>query len=213
VRHWRSERPPRWQARAVLNGAGAAMTAVAVVVFLSTKFLAGAWVVTLAIPLLIFLFAQTERYYDRVAQELKLGKTPPRPHKRESIVIVPVSTVNLLTERAVSAALSLGETVVAVAVAGEQEECDRIKHAWDEWAPGVPIEVLLDPHRSLIKTVLSYVESIEQQDATITVLIPEILPSKRRHEILHNQRGRLLETVLKARTDVVVAILPFHIHD
>jgi regulator of extracellular matrix RemA (YlzA/DUF370 family) len=59
-----------------------------------------------------------------------------------------------------------------------------------------------------------YVESIQSEDATITVLIPEIVPSKRRHEIVHNQRGRLLEAVLKARTDgVVVATLPLHLHD
>jgi hypothetical protein len=121
--------------------------------------------------------------------------------------------VNLLTARAVSAALSLGETVVAVAVAGDDEECARVKHDWDEWESGVPLEVLLDPHRSLIRTVLRYIHSVESEDATITVLIPEIIPSKRRHEILHNQRGRLLEAVLKARTNVVVAVMPFHIHD
>jgi amino acid transporter len=213
VRHWRRERPPRWQARAALNGTGAAMTAVAVVVFLSTKFLAGAWVVAIAVPILMWLFSSIETYYAEVARELKFGMTPPRPHKRDSIVIVPTSTVNLLTERAISAALSLGDTVVAVAVAGDEEECQQIKHAWDEWEPGVPIEVLLDPHRSLIRTVLHYVESIEDADATITVLIPEIRPTKRRHEILHNQRGRLLETVLEARTGVVIATLPFHIQD
>ena len=77
----------------------------------------------------------------------------------------------------------------------------------------MPIEVLIDPHRSLVRTVLDYVESIEDEDATITVLIPEIVPAKRRHEILHNQRGRILEAVLKARTEVIVATLPFHIHD
>ncbi|MBV9212150.1 MAG: APC family permease [Actinobacteria bacterium] len=213
VRHWRRERPKGWRARTALNGAGAVMTSVAVVVFLSTKFLAGAWVVTIAIPLMMWLFSHTESYYARVARELRLGKTPPHPRRRESIVVVPASTVNLLTERAVTAALSLGDTVVAVAVAGDHDECDRIKHEWDEWAPGVPIEVLLDPHRSLVRTVLRYVDGIEAEDATVTVLIAEIRPAKRRHEILHNQRGRLLETVLEARTDVVIATLPFHIHD
>ena len=213
VRHWREVRSSRWRARAVLNGTGAAMTAVAVVVFLSTKFLEGAWIVVIAVPVLMFLFSHTETYYAEVAKELRLGKTPAHPRKRQSIVVVPTSTVNLLTERAVSAALSLGETVVAVAVAGDEDECAQIKHEWDEWCPGIPIEVLLDPHRSLIRTVLRYVKSIEDEDATITVLIPEIIPDKRRHEILHNQRGRLLESVLKGRTDVVIATLPFHIHD
>jgi amino acid transporter len=213
VRHWVTDRPPKWRARAALNGLGATLTALAVVVALLTKFIHGAWVVAIAIPALMVLFARTEGYYGRVALELKLGKTPPAPVRRESIVIVPSSTVNLLTQKAVSAALSLGETVVAVAVAGDEDECAQITHAWDEWKSGVPIEVLLDPHRSLVRTVLRYIHSVEDENATITVLIPEIIPSKRRHEVLHNQRGRLLEAVLKSRTSVVVATLPFHIHD
>jgi hypothetical protein len=189
------------------------MTAIAVVVFLVSKFLAGAWVVVVAIPALMMLFDQTERYYRDVARELKLGKTPPPPHKRHSVVIVPASTVNLLTQKAVSAALSLGETVVAVAVASDEEEGERIKNEWADWACGVPVEVIVDPQRSLVRSVLRYVKSVEGEDATITVLIPEIVPRKRRHEILHNQRARLLAAVLKARTNVVIATLPFHLHD
>jgi hypothetical protein len=169
--------------------------------------------VVLAIPILMVTFSRIESYYDDVAHELKLGKTPPRPRQRESIVIVPTTTVNLLTEKALSAALSLGDTVVAVAVAGDEEEAGRIKRDWGDWACSVPIEVLVDPQRSLVRTVLRYIRSVEGENITITVLIPEILPRKRRHEILHNQRGRLLEAVLKARTDVVVATLPFHLHD
>jgi amino acid transporter len=213
VRHWRRTRPPRWQARAVLNGVGATMTAVAVVVFLGTKFTEGAWIVVIAVPALMLLFTRIEGYYARVAQDLKLGRTPRHPCKTESIVVVPTSTVNQLTERAVSVALSLGETVVAVAVAGDEAECAEVKRAWDDWRPGIPIEVLLDPRRSLVRTVLRYVRSIENEGATITVLIPEVIPRKRRHEILHNQRGRLLEAVLKSRTNVVIATMPFHIDD
>ena len=213
VRHWRAKRPPRWRLRAAVNGAGAAMTASTVVVLLFTKFLEGAWIVVLTVPLLILLFSRTEGYYRRVARELKLGRTPPRPRKRDSIVLIPSSTVNLLTERAVSAALSMGETVVAVAVAGDDDGARQIKHEWDQWACGIPIEVIVDPQRSLIRSVLEYIESIQEENASIVVLIPEIIPRKRRHELLHNQRGRLLEAVLKARTDVIVAILPFRLHD
>jgi hypothetical protein len=214
VRRWRKLRPPRWQLRATLNGAGASMTAVAVVIFLSTKFLAGAWVVCIAVPLLIWLFSHTERYYAEVADELKLGTLPPLPRKRSSVVIVPTTTVNLLSERALSAAMSLGDTVIAVAVAGDEAEREQILHDWGRWRCAVPIEVLVDRQRSLVRTVLHYVESIEaERDVTITVLIPEIIPRRRRHQILHNQRGRLLEVVLKSRTDVVVATLPFHLHE
>jgi amino acid transporter len=213
VRHWVRDRPRRWKIRAALNGTGAVMTGIAVLVFVSTKFLHGAWVVTLVIPLLMVLFSRIEGYYAMVARELRLGKTPPPPHKRQSIVVIPTTTVSVLTERALSAGLSLGETVVAVAVAGDEEERDQIRRSWGEWKCSVPLEIVIDPQRSLIRTVLRYLRSIEGEDATITVLIPEIMPRKRRHEILHNQRGRLLEAVLKARTEVVVATLPFHLHD
>ena len=161
----------------------------------------------------MLMFTRTEHYYGEVARELKLGRTPPLPRKRESVVIVPTSTVNLLSQKAVSAAASLSQTVVAVAVAGDEDECAQIKRDWDQWNCGVPIEVLLDPQRSLVRTVLRYVKSVENEDATIVVLIPEVIPRKRRHEIYHNQRARLLAAVLKARTDVIIAILPFHLHD
>jgi hypothetical protein len=161
----------------------------------------------------MYLFWSTERYYARAALELKLGKTPPHPRRRESIVVLPTSTVSLLTEKAVSAALSMGQTVVAVSVAGDDEERDRVRRDWDDWDPGIPIEVLVDPHRSLVRTVLHYVKSVEDEDATIVVLIPFVDPTKRRHEIYHNQRGRILRTVLRARTDVVIATLPFRLHD
>ena len=213
VRHWRAERPRRWRLRAGINGAGAVMTGVVVLVLLGTKFTAGAWVVVVAIPIMIVLFARTESYYEAVGQELQLGRTPPLPVKRETIVIVPTSTVNLLTERAVSAAISMGDTVVAIAVAADEEERDRIIRTWSEWRCGPTIEVMVDPHRSLVRSVVRYVESIENSDAWVIVLIPEIVPGKRRHEILHNQRGRVLAAVLKSRAEVIVATLPFRLHD
>jgi amino acid transporter len=213
VRHWRHTRPRRWRARAVLNGLGATITAVAVIVFVATKFLAGAWLVVITIPLLMLMFSRIEGYYATVAQQLRLGKTPPQPHRRPSVVVLPTSSVDLLTERAASAALSLGETIVALAVAGDEEERERIEEEWANWRCSVTLEVIVDPRRSLVRTVLRYVESVEDEGALITVLIPEIIPEKRRHEILHNQRGRLLESALKARTDVVIATIPFHVHD
>jgi amino acid transporter len=211
VRHWNQERSSRWRLRIALNGTGAVMTAVAVVVFLVSKFTEGAWVVVVTVPVLMLLFSRIETYYGRVASALRLGRTPDLPHKRESIVIVPTSTVSTLTELTLNAALSLGDTVVAVAVAGDEEERERLQDDWSMWKCSVPLEVIVDSHRSLVRTVTEYVDSIENDDVTVTVLIPELIPSERRYEILHNQRGRLLETALKSRTDVVVATYRYHI--
>jgi amino acid transporter len=213
VRHWLRDRPQGWRWRTAVNGTGAVMTAVAVVVFVVSKFLQGAWVVVVTIPLLILLFHRIETYYSHVAHELHLGKTPPPPRARESLVVIPTTTASLLTERAASAGLSLSDKVLAVAVAGDEEEAARIKSDWDSWRCGIPLDVLIDPHRSLVRGVLRYVQEIEREDLTITVLIAELVPRKRRHEVLHNQRGEVLEAVLKRNTSVVIATLPFHLHD
>jgi amino acid transporter len=213
VLHWRRARPPRWQLRAALNGVGAVITLIAVVVFVTTKFLAGAWVVVITIPLLMVMFARIESYYAEVARELHLGRNPPPPRRRDSIVIVPTSTVSLASERALSAALSLGDSVIAVAVAGDEEEREAVIRQWGEWRCSVSLEVIVDPHRSLVRSVLSYLDSVEADGAFVTVLVTEIEPRKRRHEILHNQRGRLLAAALRGRTNVIVATIPFRLHE
>jgi amino acid transporter len=215
VRGWLADRPRFWRRRLMLNGAGMIMTGAAAVIFLLSKFTEGAWVLVIAIPGLILFFARVERYYDMVGRELRLGFTPARPVRSDSVVIVPTTSVNLLTQRALSTALSLGQTVVAVAVAGDAAERDGFVRNWDGWHSGVPLEVVIDPHRSLIRSVYRYVRQMELEcdGATITVLIPEVLPRRRRHEILHNQRGRLLASVLRARTDVVIATIGLHLKD
>jgi amino acid transporter len=213
VRHWRKQRSPHWRARAALNAAGAVVTAIAVVVFVVTKFVEGAWVVIVAVPLLIVLFARIEGYYAEVADELKLGETPPVPRPTQSLVIVPTSTVNLLSERVLSAGLSLSDNVVAVAVAGDDEQRAEIERDWARWHCEIPLKTIVDPNRSLVRSVLHYVDSIPKDGTTIVVLIPEIEPRKPWHEILHNQRGQLLAAVLRSQTDVIVATLPFRLHD
>ena len=122
-------------------------------------------------------------------------------------------TVSLLTQQVLSTALSLGQRVVAVAVACDEEERTKILEHWATWDPGVALEVLVNPQRSLVRSVVKYVESLAGEDVIMAVLIIEIQPQKKRHEILHNQRGALLAAALRSRTDVVVATQPFRLHE
>ena len=98
VVHWRRTRPPRWRYRASLNGLGAAVTAVATVVFLATKFTEGAWVVVLALPAFIMLFTRIHRYYDQAGRALGIGGIPGKPEARPTAVVVPVTGVSRLAQ-------------------------------------------------------------------------------------------------------------------
>lgn len=211
VRHWRRERQPGWLRRAVLNGVGAVLTAVAGIVLLATKFLEGAWVVVVAIPLLMLLFSRVQRYYTEVGRELGLGEVPPPVRLTDSLVIVPVGEVSKLTQLALTAARALGRDVVAVAVHGDPAKARALEESWARWNPGVRLDVIDSPQRSLVEPIVDYVRRAEKEGRQIAVLIPEVEPRHRRYQILQNQRGLLLAAALRARTDVVVCVVPYRL--
>ncbi|MFE9569129.1 amino acid permease [Streptomyces sp. NPDC006692] len=212
VRHWATRRPARWRRRAVINGVGALLTTLAGLILLTTKFLEGAWVVVVAVPLLMLLFVRIERYYTLVAAELELGKVPAPPERGiPSLVIVPLGEVSRLAERAVSAALALGDEVVAVAVHADPDKSRALREAWDRWNPGIRLDIIDSPHRSLVRPMADYVRRASEGGRQVAVLIPEVEPRHRRYRILQNQRGVLLAATLRARTDVVVCMLPYRL--
>jgi hypothetical protein len=212
VRHWFGERPPRWRLRAALNGTGAALTGLAAVVFVATKFAAGAWVVVVTVPALMLLFARIQSYYTAVGRELDLSGTPtPVPRPGRSLVIVPVGSVSKLTEHALSAARSLADDVVAVSVWPDAGQCSRFRAAWDRWDPGVRLETLVSPHRSLVHPMVGYVRQAAAGGRQVAVLIVEVQPRRWRYRILQNQRGLLLAAVLRASTDVVICTIPYRL--
>ena len=135
VRHWHSQRSPRWLLRAALNGTGAILTATATIVFIATKFTSGAWVVVLTVPALMLLFSRIESYYQAVGLELDLGRPQQRPLPASSLVIVPVGGISKLTEHALQAALSLGDEVIAVSVHPEAGQGAAFRAEWDCWNP------------------------------------------------------------------------------
>ena len=211
VLHWMDERPRRWWARASLNAIGAAMTAVATIIFLVTKFTGGAWVVAIAIPALILLFSRISRYYDDVGTELGLGSIPETPRAQESLILVMVAAVSRMTETALSIALSLGHEVVAVSVQFDDERAAALQSEWDNWNPGVPL-VILRPHsRSVAAPMLEYLGSPQLRDRQVMILIPEVEPRKWRHRLLQNQRGVVLANVLRRRSNVNVARVPYRL--
>jgi len=212
VKHWATQRPDGWVPRTVVNATGAVLTAVAAMVLLATKFLAGAWIVVITVPLLMVLFTRIQRYYIAAGAEVMRGRIPAAPAAADSLVIVPLGEVNRVAERAIAAAKSLGDEVVVVAVFAEQDDADAMRAAWDRWNPGVRLDVVNSPHHSLVGPVLDYVERAKRDGRQVAVLIPQVEPRRNRYRILQNQRGILLAGVLSTRTDVVVCTLAFRLN-
>jgi len=214
VRHWWQSRGRGWRMTLALNAFGAVLSGIATFVLLGTKFTSGAWVAAVAIAVFIFMFCRIERYYRLTAEQIGIGITPEPVRPRPAVVVVPVVSINKMTAKVVAAALSICHDVVAVSVQPSKGEADSFAEAWAAWHPGIRLEVLVDVHRSVVNPMVGYVKKLEKDGTKLViVLISELTPRKRRHEVLHNQRGKILSTLLRQRTDAVIATFPFRIDD
>jgi len=211
VVHWWRARAPGWRWRAAINGLGALVTAAATIIFLISKFIEGAWVVVVAIPVFILMFTRIHAYYHRVALDLRLDEVPAKPQSKQTRVIVPVTGVSRLTRYAVSEALSLGQHVTAVRVVLDQtdsgdEDARRIETEWAAWDPGVPLHVLRTEFASVVEPIVGYIDEVCRQcDDQVVVLIPTLIPPRIRYRLLHNHLDVVLSSALRSRADVIVA--------
>ena len=217
VRHWHSQRSSGWVYRAWINGVGAVLTFAATVIELVSKFLAGAWLVAIVIPLLVLLFLAVGRAYERIGVQLGIGQVPPPPVKQPVLVVVPVMGLSRLTAEGISAALSLGDDVVAVTVVYTDSDDDSdsetgaapdasFREQWQAWRPEVPLITLRSVHRSLAKPIVHYLRQLEAEDKyhRLVVLIPEVQPTGPLQWLLHNQRGIILDRAIRRGTANVV---------
>ncbi|GAB2699935.1 APC family permease [Kitasatospora kifunensis] len=217
VRHWHLERGAGWQGRALLNGVGAVLTAAATVIELIAKFSKGGWLVFLAVAVLVLLFESIHRAYQRIGRALHIGEVPGPPQERHSLVIVPVSSVNRLTQEALATALSLGDEVRAVTVAYPDDEgmpsAEPMRQAWAQWQPHVPLTVLTSPSRSLTRPIVDYLRTLEAtvEHDRLVVLIPETHLPRPWQRLLQNQRGILLDHAIRQHTDVLICRLRFRL--
>ncbi|MFE4679962.1 APC family permease [Streptomyces sp. NPDC056721] len=217
VRHWYGERVKGWRAKAVLNGFGALLTGVAGVVVTATKFTEGAWLVVLALPLLVLGFERVRRAYSRIGERLELGRIPEPPERAHSLVVVPVSGLSKLTCKALTAARSLGDEVLAITVTHpapeDRREAEALYRDWELWNPGVDLVELSSPTRALGRPVSAYVRQLSatRPDSQITVLIPETESARLWQRLLQNQRGSVVAHAVRRDTDAVICRLRFRV--
>ena len=212
VVRWRRLRTPRWRINAAVNGLGATVTGIVLVVVAATKVLEGAWIIVILIPINVWIFLATKRHYDEVGAQLTLEGWPRQVERTDNIVVVPVSGVHRAVVQAIDYAKSLSPDVRAVYVGLNADATAEIQRNWNEWGRGVPLVVLESPYRSLMEPLLEYLESLHKNPkAFVTVVLPEFVPAKWWHAIFHNQSALLIKGALLFTPNTVVTSVPFHL--
>jgi len=212
VLHWRRERGPGWSTSAAINGAGALVTGLVLMVVAITKATEGAWIILLLIPLNVVLFRITRQHYDVVASQLTLRGWE-RQARRHNTVLVPISGIQRAVVGAMEYARTLSSDVRAIYVNIDPTATEQLKREWEQWGDGVPLVVLQSPYRSLMEPLLEYIErvSIDQPKGYVTIVLPEFVPARWWHHLFHNQRALLIKGALLFKPNTVVTSVPFHL--
>jgi amino acid transporter len=212
VVRWRRLRSAGWRLNAAINGTGAIVTGVVLLVVAATKTHEGAWIIMLLIPLNVLFFRMTRRHYDGVAAQLSLQGWRSRGQRRNT-VLIPISGIQRAVVEALDYAKSLSPDVRAVYVNIDPAATDQVRGLWDRWGEGVPLVVLASPYRSLMEPLLEYIGRVyaEHPDDYVTIVLPEFVPARWWHHLFHNQRALLIKGALLFKPNTVVTSVPFHL--
>lgn len=193
VRHWLRLRSPGWRHSALINGLGSVVTGGVLVVLAATKFIYGAWIVLLLIPLLVRGFWAIRQHYEEVAEQLSLSKPWPVPVLKHT-VIVPVAGLHRGVVKAIQYAQSLGGDLHIVTVEIDSQETAKLLARWQKALPEISLETLPSPYRSVIAPLLEFIDRfVDEEGNYVTVVVPEFVPSRWWHHLLHNQTAWLLK--------------------
>ena len=214
VIHWRRLREPGWQRSAVINGVGAVATAIVTLVIAITKFAEGAWLVILLIPMLIALFWGIQRHYV-VLERARRAETPLLPEEVIVRAVVPIADSGVQARQALAFARAIApddQHVVAVHVTDDESSAERLRREWEEWEPGVELIIVESPFRSLAGPLLAYIDALKETHPkdTITVVLPEFVPTHWWEQLLHNQTALRLKAALLFHPGIVVTNVPYH---
>ena len=200
VLHWWRERGPRWQVKLLINGFGALATGLTLLIVGITKFIEGAWITILVIPLLVFVFLKIRSHYREIREELSLHGLPPSLRPLSGLrVVVPISGVHRGVIEAVRFAETVSNDITAVYVEMEPDGGEDVREKWVRFWPDIPLVVIPSPYRSFLYPLLEYLDQTDAEHndgQEATVVLPEFVPAHWWQSFLHNQTAWMLKAAL-----------------
>ena len=227
VMHWRKEGGHKREM--AINAAGAIGTLIAVLVIFAAKFVEGAWITVVAIPLLIMGFNGVHKYYSWMKRQLAGHEPVDGSDASPPVVIVPMREVNRLSDKALHFAMRISDDVIGVHlsnVGGEEvdREREKLEKEWDKRMKEpaarsclrVPkLVVIPSPYRAFLDPFLAELKKIQTEypGRQIAVIVPTLVQTQWWQRLLHDGRAaRLSRMIVKSGGEnVVVVSVPWHV--
>lgn len=207
-----------WRWKKGLNIVGATMTGIVFIILTVTKFVEGAWIVILAIPLFVIVFDRINRHYQVVSRTLSTkGLNEEDLVDVANVVIVPMADVHRGTLQALQYAKRIATDVRAVCISTTPEIRERVERRWARFpklTTGIKLVLIDYDYRDVLTPLVDYIEKVNHYEfpgRLITVVIPEFVPSDTYGRVLHNQTANFMRRRLREREHIIVIDVPYHI--
>lgn len=212
---WIREKPSGWQTRLTINLVGALISLLVLLIFLITKF-TQVWPVFIFLPLIVTWFHQIKKHYASVGEQLRIKDCVESLPIMGNVMIIPVAGITHVVENSLEYAKSLGvDQIIAVNVSFEREDERKFEEKWQKWQPEIRLVTLHSSYRSIIHPLTKFIDTIEhkanEMNYRVTVMIPQFIPKKNWHNILHNQSSLLIRAYLLYKRNVIVTTVPYHL--
>ena len=222
LRHWNRELKRdmsqedrrRMQRSRAINAVGAVLTGLVLVIVLATKFLQGAWIVVVAMPVIFLIMQAIHRHYDRVREELAVGDEvhitlPSRVHG-----IVLISKLHKPALRALAyARATRHDTLEALTVDVDPADTAALRRDWERRDIPVTLRVIESPYREITRPIIDYIKRVRRESPRdlVTVYVPEYVVGHWWEQLLHNQSALRLKTRLLFAPGVMVVSVPWQL--
>ncbi|HEY4532279.1 MAG TPA: APC family permease [Kurthia sp.] len=213
MKKWWKERPQGWQGKFAINMIGAVISFTVAAIFFITKF-THVWPILIFIPVIVIIFHRIKLHYDSIGPQLKLDAENPMPAIDGNVMIIPVSGITKMVENSINYVQKLHpEVLIAVYIAFDKEEMKAFEERWNKWQPDIRLVTLYSPYRSIIQPLTKFIDKVEKRarenNYQVSVTIPQFIPKKGWHNILHNQSSMLIKAYLLYRRNVMLITIPF----
>lgn len=214
MRRWKRVKGSNWQIKFAINTFGGIITSVVAAIFGFTKFTGGAWVVLIVLPIIILFSLAIRNHYDNIAEQLRIDLQLTHPTANKVVTLVLVSGVHQVVNNTLSFVKGLDVDPIAVYVGYDDESTERMEKKWKDWGSPCRLVVLRSKYRSLLEPLMRLIRAIElknEESVTVHVVIPQFIPRKWWHNLLHNQSALMLRLWLLRNKDIVITSVPFHL--
>lgn len=215
VIHHYKLRESGWFRSALMNGLGALTTAIVSIVIAGFKFTHGAWMVIVLIPIIVYAFQRIHFHYVMFAREIsqshydmeKLEKIP------DHVVVIPISGLHRGVKNAIRYGMSISHDLRICFVKTDEESYQRMMNSWNDKFPNLKLHVLESPYRSISGPILDFIDDVSREHPAefITVIFPEFVTAKWRHQLLHNQTAWLIKLSLIYKKNIIVTSVKYHL--